>query len=275
MRAKNDFEPKIAEITAVKKECSDIYTFSCRLRNKKDKIEFQPGQFVEVAVFGVGEVPISISSSPLEKHNFDVTVKKAGSVTEALFKMKKGGLIGIRGPYGNWYPMDSFKGRNIVVVAGGVGIAPLSPVVEHIIAHRQEYGKVWLLYGTHCPENAIFNARMNRWSKNGIESIATVTKTCDMKWNGEVGHVEPMFEKHGIKADVAICCGPPRMLKDIYVEFNKMGIKDGDIYFSLERMMQCGIGKCGHCNIGRKYVCMDGPVFRKDELNELTEKIWK
>jgi sulfhydrogenase subunit gamma (sulfur reductase) len=270
----NQYLPRVAVITAVKKECKDIYTFRLRFRDRKTKMDFMPGQFLQVMVLGVGEVPISISSSPYEKNFFEISVKRTGCVTEALFRLKKGDAIGIRGPYGNWYPMDSFKGKDLIIIAGGVGIAPLGAVIEYIIKNREDYGKVWLLYGTHCPANVIFKERMKRWHKNGIESIVTVSNTYGKSWKGDIGYVEPLFGKYKVKADVAICCGPTNMLRDVYEEFKKIGIADGKIYFSLERMMQCGIGKCGHCNIGSKYVCVDGPVFRKDELDELTEKIW-
>jgi NAD(P)H-flavin reductase len=276
MKNENQYVPKIAVITGVKKECDDIYTFRLKFKNSRDSIEFLPGQFIQAIVFGVGEVPISISSSPFEKAYFEISVKKTGCVTEAMFNLKKGDVMGIRGPYGNWYPIDALKGRNIAVVAGGVGIAPLGSVVEYIIRNRDDYGKVWLMYGTHCPKSVIFKDRMKRWKGKGVESIITVSTTeGDRKWRGGIGHVEPLFEKFGVKADAALCCGPPNMLKDIYEKFVKIGMRDDKIYFSLERLMQCGIGKCGHCNIGRKYVCMDGPVFSKDELNGLTEKLWK
>ena len=270
---RNEYLPRPAEIIDIEDEACDTKTFRLRLKTG-GVLEFSPGQFVQVSVFGAGEVPLSVSSSPFEKGHFEISVRKFGVVTEALFGLKKGGVVGIRGPYGKGYPVEKFIGKDIVIAAGGVGIAAVSAVIEHIMHNRKDYGKVWLLYGAHCPSNVMFNKRMKKWCANGIEAMVTVTVTKGEKWKGEIGYVEPLLEKLGVRAHIGICCGPPGMMNDLYNEFKRLGIDDEHVYFSLERMMQCGIGKCGHCNIGRIYVCTDGPVFTYAQLKGITENIW-
>lgn len=270
---KETYVPRIAKVIGVRKENPEIVTLRLRFKDGKG-LEFMPGQFVQVSVFGIGEAPISICSSPFEKKYFELSIRNVGNVTDALFDMKKGETIGIRGPYGKGYPMERFAGRDLVVVAGGIGFPPLASVVEYVVKKRRDYGKVSLLYGARNPGEIIFGERIKKWKKRGIDVFITVDEG-DRKWKGNVGVVTTLFEKHDIKGSVGISCGPPVMMKFVTQSFQKIGVKDSDIYLSLERLMQCGMGKCGHCNIGNKYVCIDGPVFNYGELKGLTEKVWR
>ena len=267
-----NYVPKIAEIIGVKKENPTIKIFKFRLRD--GKLEFMPGQFMQVSVFGVGEAPMAVCSPPFENRYFEMCVRDMGNVTNSLFRMKKGDRVGVRGPYGNGFPMEKFKGKDLVVVAGGIGFSPLESVIEYVIRKRKEYGKVWLLYGARDPSELVFRERVKSWKKKGIDLLETVDKG-DRKWKGNVGVVTTLFDKHDIKGEIGISCGPPIMMKFVTQSLQKIGIKDSNIYLSLERLMQCGVGKCGHCNIGNKYVCNDGPVFTFEELKGLTEKVWK
>lgn len=265
------YMPRIARITGIRTENQDIRTFRLRLSGKG--LDFMPGQFVQVSVFGAGEAPISMCSCPFEKKYFEISVRNVGNVTGSLFRLKKGDAVGIRGPYGNGYPVEKLRGRDIVLVAGGVGLPPLNSVVEYIIKRREDYGSVCILYGARTPADLIFGERMEKWKKRDMDVYFTVDRA-DEKWKGDVGVVTALFGKHKITGNIGMACGPPVMLKFVTQSFQEMGIKDADIYLSLERMMQCGVGKCGHCNIGSKYVCTDGPVFTYEQLKGLTENVW-
>lgn len=269
---RENYVPEKAEILNVKKENEDIRTFRIRLKKGK-ALHFKPGQFVEVSVLGVGEAPISMCSCPSEKRFFELSVRKAGNVTSALFDLNKGGTVGIRGPFGNGFPIEKIEGKDVVVVAGGVGFPPLNSVIECLTERREKHGKISLLYGARTPEDLIFTDRINKWRKKDVEHYTTVDKP-DRKWEGDVGVVTKLFDKYPIKGQIGVACGPPIMLKFVSRSFSKMGIRDSGIYLSLERLMQCGMGKCGHCNIGNKYVCKDGPIFTLDELKSVTEKVW-
>jgi NAD(P)H-flavin reductase len=270
----NPYEPRVARITAVKSENPEIRTFSLRVADGEGDIAFSPGQFIQLSVHGVGEIPLSICSPPHRLGSLDVCVRNAGNVTKALFALEKDDEIGVRGPYGNGYPLDKLKGKNIVLVAGGIGIPPLASLVDHIIADPRRFGKIFFLYGAKTPADLIFGDRLAEWSKSGVKVLVTVDKG-DEHWDGNVGLVTSLFGKFRVKGNAGVACGPPVMMKFAAQGFREMGIKDGSIFLSMERMMQCGVGKCGHCNIGDKYVCTDGPVFSAEELNRLTENAWK
>lgn len=269
---KEDYAPKIAEIIGTEKEAPAIKTFKLKFRDMST-LKFMPGQFIQVSVFGVGEAPISMCSSPFERDYFEISVRNVGNVTSALFGLKEGDTIGVRGPYGKPYPVNKFRRKDLVLVAGGVGFPPLNSLVEYLAKDRGHYGRIFLLYGARTPEDLIFRKRIEKWKKRAIGVYFTVDKPDD-KWKGDVGVVTTLFDKYDIRGDIGISCGPPVMLKFVTQSFQKMGIKDPNIHLSLERMMQCGMGKCGHCNIGNKYVCLDGPVFNYEQLKGLTEKVW-
>ncbi|MCK5022844.1 MAG: FAD/NAD(P)-binding protein [Candidatus Aenigmarchaeota archaeon] len=268
---KENYVPKMAKILGITRENSDVKTFKLKLSNGKP-LNFKPGQFVQVSVFGVGEAAISMCSSPYQKSYFELTVRNVGNVTGALFNLKKGDLVGIRGPYGNGFPVEKIKGKDIVMVAGGVGFPPIKSVIEYILKNRKDYGSVSVLYGARDPKSLLFMDKAKKW-KN-INFYTTIDKPSG-KWKGDVGVVTTLFDKYSVKGNIGISCGPPIMMKFAVQSMEKIGIKDRNIYISLERRMQCGTGKCGHCNIGNKYVCEDGPVFSLEELDEVTEMIWQ
>ena len=274
----NPFVPELARIEKIVQETGTIKTFRLNLLNKKFKksFEFMPGQFVQVSVFGIGEVPISICSSVFEKKFFEITVRNVGSVTNALFKLKEGDSIGIRGPYGNSYPMNEFKYKNIILAAGGVGFPPMKSIIEYVINNRDDFESLLLFYGAKDPADIIYKNELENWNKKNLLKILITVDKPDATWIGDVGLVTSLFDKVEInsKNSVGVVCGSPVMMKFVVQKFQKLGFDNNQIYLSMERMMQCGFGKCGHCNIGKKYVCIDGPVFRYDELKELTEKPW-
>jgi NAD(P)H-flavin reductase len=256
--------PKNAKILKIVKETSDIKTFY--LENPMG--EHAPGQFAEVTVWGSGEAPISISSASPE---LILTVKKVGSVTNALFELKEGDIVGIRGPYGRGWPMNQLKRRNLITICGGVGLPPLRPVIYSALADK---GKVTLCYGARTPEDLVYRDELAKWQAEGA-SVNTTVDTCGIGWKGNVGVVTCIMERAIKKDDNAIClmCGPPVMMKFASKMLLDKGFAKDQIYVSMERMMKCGVGKCGHCMAGGKYVCQDGPVFRLDEIEKFPEKM--
>jgi len=269
----NPLIPELAKIEKITQETDSIRTFKLKFLNKKS-FTFIPGQFVQVSIFGIGEAPISICSSPFNEKFFEITVRNVGNVTNALFKSNEEDLIGVRGPFGNGYPMDEFKYKNIVLVAGGVGFPPVKSIIEYAISRRNDFESLLLLYGAKNPADIVYKNELEKWRKN-FQILITVDKPTS-EWKGNVGVVTDLFDKVEINNQntIGVICGPPIMMKFVTQKFQELGLKDDQIYLSMERLMQCGIGQCGHCNIGKKYVCKDGPVFRYDKLKELTEKLW-
>jgi len=275
---KNPYLPDIAVIEKIKQETGTIKTFKLRFLDKEvqKSFTFLPGQFVEVSVFGVGEAPISLCSSPFNKKFFEFSVRCVGNVTNALCRLGEGDIVGIRGPYGNDFPLEKFENKNVVMVGGGVGLPPIKSLIEYIVEKRESFKKLWLLYGAKDPTDIIFKEEMKKWEKiEEFNLLITVDKPTP-EWKGNVGVVTTLFDKTEIPAEntVGVTCGPPIMMKFVVQNFQKIGLKDDQTFLSMERLMQCGIGKCGHCNIGKKYVCQDGPIFTYKELKELTERIW-
>ncbi len=268
--AENPYIPNLSTIINIKDQTSDTKTFTIEFDDPKLKEwSFKPGQFVEVSAFGYGEVPISISSSPVLRGHFDVTVRNSGKVTAAFHQMKVGDKVGVRGPYGNWWPYERMKGKNVTIIAGGIGLAAVSNILRYILANRLDYKKVQLLYGAVNPSALVFTDEFDKWKKAGVDIHITVDRQAE-GWTGNVGLVTylfndqptPTIQKVKIPEDAAlIVCGPPIMIDFCCQDLVKGGFKAENIFISLEGHMKCGIGKCGHCNIGSKYVCKDGPVF--------------
>ncbi len=258
--------PKKVKILKIMQETSDIKTFVV----ESVLPEHSPGQFVELTVFGVGEAPISISSS---YPAMVLTVKKIGSVTNALFELKEGDYVGVRGPYGRGWPMKELKRRNAILICGGVGLPPLRPIIYSRLLDKDS-GSTLLCYGARTPDDMAYRGELEKLAKQGI-SINTTVDTCPMGWKGNVGVVTCIMDRAIKKDENAVCmmCGPPVMMKFASKMLLDKGFTKDQIYISLERMMKCGVGKCGHCMAGGKYVCKDGPVFRLDELEKLPERM--
>ena len=270
------YTPHIGKIKKIKKETEDIKTFRIVLENKllRENFYFQPGEFVLISVFGVGEAPFSISSSPFKKY-FEITVRKVGNVTNALFNLKENDYIGVRGPYGKGYPMSEFEGKNVVLIAGGCGLAPLRSVVEYILEEREKYGKIILLYGAKTPKDILYKKEIEKWKKERNFNIYLTVDKKTKSWTGEVGIVTKLIDKiNNFENSVFCICGPPIMIKFAVHSLKEKNVGYEDIFVSLERKMQCGIGLCCHCNINDVYVCKDGPVFRYYDIKDLSELGW-
>ncbi len=235
-----------------------------------------PGQFAEVSVFGIGEAPISISSSPTQNGSFQMVVRAAGSVTHAMHNLKQGDKVGIRGPFGTHFPVDGeMKGKDIVFVCGGLGLVPVRSAINYVLHHREDYGNVTILFGAKSPADRVFVAEVEEWtSKEGVTYVETVDRG-DEEWTGRVGVITTLMTDMKVDPSktVAIVCGPPVMYKFAVMSLHKMGIIEKNIFVSLERNMKCGVGKCGHCQIDHLYVCQEGPVFRFSDVSEVQEAI--
>jgi NAD(P)H-flavin reductase len=268
-------KPELAEILEVKQETSDTKTFTVRFLDQKSqkKFFFVPGKFMMVTIFGFGEIPISISSSPYKTDSMAFTVVNVGNVTNAMHSLKKGDKLGLRGPFGNGFPMQKFRKKNILFVCGGCGIAPLRSAIYAVQEKKQEFGKVELMFGCRAPENILFNQDLKHWGNKGFSVHTTVDKPSP-KWSGNTGVVTGLFKNSTLPPDstVVLLCGPPVMIHFALIELKKKGFKDKQMFASLERMMQCGVGYCSHCNIGNRYTCIDGPVFSAEELKEMPVK---
>lgn len=244
-------------------------------------LNYSPGQFFMVSVWGAGEVPISVASlfggvinGSEEKGILELCIRKTGLVTTAIHSLQKGQSVGLRGPYGNGFPLDISKGRDVVLVAGGIGIAPLRPLIQWFIKNRHRDGEVTLLYGSRTPDDVMFMNEVERWRAGGIKVVLTVDRGNE-NWNGHVGLVTGHLHKVNtdFKKAVAYMCGPEVMIKAAMRELFSLGMSEELIIATLEAHMKCGVGKCGHCYAGSKYICTDGPVFSCREIKE--NSIWE
>ena len=237
--------------------------------------EFRPGQFVMLEVPGFGEVPISITSSSNNREYLELCVRKAGRTTEVLHQAQKGAKLGLRGPFGTSFPMEEMAGCNVLLVAGGLGLAPLRAPIYWVSEHRDEYKDVHVLYGTKEPDQMLFTYQYEEWQKvNHIELLTIVEKASD-EWNGRTGMITELFKEMTVEAEntYAIVCGPPVMFKFVCHHLNGLGIPMNRMFVSLERRMHCGMGKCCRCMVGSTFTCVDGPVFDYWSVLNLKEAI--
>jgi sulfhydrogenase subunit gamma (sulfur reductase) len=275
----NVFLPQLAVLDRVVDEIAEVKTFYWHFREPAAQTafrKFRPGQFAQVSLFGVGEFPASLPPSPTEAEVF-FTVRQVGSVTSALHRLKPGDVFGVRGPYGNGFPMDQYYGRNLVFVAGGIGLIPLRSCIVYALNHRDKFGKIQIFCGARTPRDLMYVETLRVWQQSpGVECYLTVDRGDD-SWNGPVGVVGSLFKLPGVQVPVvdttAFVCGPPIMFRFVIKDLRAMGLPDTNIVSTLERYMKCGVGKCGHCCIGVAYVCVDGPVFNFEQIQKLGEDI--
>jgi NAD(P)H-flavin reductase len=235
----------------------------------------RPGQFVEVSVLGLGEAPISITSSPTRAGSFELAIRNVGSITNALHKMEKGAIVGFRGPFGNGFPINAMMGKDILFIAGGIGLFPLRSLIQYVMDKRSSFGKVMLLLGATSPSVRMFVTETESWKNTpDLECHETVDR-CDNTWTGNVGVITTLIPKVQFdpRKTVAVIVGPPIMYRFVINELKKRDMADENIVMSLERRMKCGVGKCGHCQINGVYVCQEGPVFTLAQLRTLREAV--
>lgn len=272
------YVPDIATITDIKDITSTEKQFSIKIDDpeKRRNFNFLPGQFVEVTVFGVGEAPFSIPSSPNNKENFELCVRNIGSVSNALHTLKTGAKVGVRGPFGKGYfPFDKMRGNNVVIVAGGLGMAPVRSLLLTILEDRKSYKDVTLIYGCVDPQGILYKDEIEEWRKRDDIDIKLTVDKPDADWKHAVGVCTNLIPQLEYKPDdtYLVVCGPPVMYKFVIIELEGKKYHTDKIFLSLERRMECGVGKCNHCHIGDKLACVDGPVFSLWEIKNLKEAI--
>ena len=275
----NVYLPKSAILDRVVPEISGVKTFYWRFKDPAEQESFRhfrPGQFAQVSLFGVGEFPTSLPPSPTEDETF-FTVRQVGSCTGALHQLRPGDEFAVRGPYGNGFPMEEYYGKNLVFVAGGIGLIPLRSCIMYALDNRDKYERVQIFHGAKTPAELMYGPNLREWrSHAGVECYLTVDRAAD-GWTGNVGVVGSLFKKPGVKVPVdntvAFVCGPPVMFRFVIQDLLDMGFQERNIVSTLERYMKCGVGKCGHCCIGVAYVCVDGPVFTYEQIKKLGEDI--
>ncbi|MGA2958919.1 MAG: FAD/NAD(P)-binding protein [Thermodesulfobacteriota bacterium] len=266
--------PALAEITRTEQLTKMEKLFEIRLKNGQE-LGHQPGQFVEVSLFGIGEAPISVSSSPTKKGSFELAVRSVGNVTKALHQMNPGAPLGIRGPFGKGFPVEEIKGKDILFVAGGIGLVPLRSLINYVLDKRSDFGRVIVFFGAKTPAEQLFLDELAKWrTSKEMEYLETVDRS-EGSWKGNVGVITTLFPKVTLdpKKTVAVIVGPPIMYRFAILEAQVKGIPDDQIIVSLERRMKCGVGKCGHCQINDIYVCQEGPVFNYARIKNLKEAI--
>ncbi len=268
-KADSLYRPVLCRLEAVRELTPLEKNFSL-VRLDAEPFGHRPGQFVQVSVFGIGEAPISVASSPTRGPTLELGIRKAGTLTGALHKMGPGDEIGIRGPFGTCFDLEAMRGNDLLMISGGCGLAPMRALVQYCEDRRQEFGKVTLLYGSKTPQDALYKEDLAHWARSdAIDCRCTVDEVlnCDA-WQGKVGLITRLIPPLEIdhKKTIAVIVGPPVMYKFVISELHNKGMTNDDIIVSLERHMKCGVGKCGHCTIEHLYCCLDGPVFRLSQV---------
>lgn len=269
---KNIYRPIEVTLEDIITETPAIKTF---VLCPKEPFEFRTGQFVELSIPGVGEAPFTPSSDPNIKEKIDITIMNAGKITSLLHSSPKGISLGMRGPYGKGYPLDKFKGKDILIVGGGVGLAPLRSLLFSLFAGIDKYNKIVLRYGARTPKDIVYKDSLPEWARKEKVDLVTTVDVGEPSWKGNVGLVTNTLKDLPVDLarTISIVCGPPIMMKFVTFKLLDLGFKPGDIYLSMEKNMSCGLGKCGHCRLGSHYICKDGPVFTYEQIKDLHD-IW-
>jgi sulfhydrogenase subunit gamma (sulfur reductase) len=269
------FQPEFGCINRVEQVGPLEKLFTIELPDSKS-LDHRPGPFVEVSILGVGEAPISISSSPSRSNGvFEMCVRKVGDVTGAIHRLEAGDKIGLRGPFGHGFPIEKFRGKDMLFAPGGLGLAPLRSLINQVLDDRALFGRVILLYGAKTPPELLFKDELREWAgRSDIELHLSVDRG-DETWTGNVGVITTLFKFITVnpRNTVAVTVGPPAMYRFVLMEFMGMGIPEGNIYLDLERRMKCGVGRCGHCQINNIYACQSGPVFSYKDIKGLEEAL--
>ena len=273
----NPYLPQIGTVVKVIQETSNIKSLQVVLNDQErmNSFRFEPGQVAQLSVFGVGEATFVINSPPTRTEHLQFSVMRAGEVTARIHQLKEGDPIGVRGPLGNWFPYEEMKGKDILFIGGGIGMAPLRTLLLFMLDNRSDYGKITLLYGARTPDDLCYKEELQQWGqKDDMELILTVDREFP-GWEKKVGLVPNVLRElaPSPKDKVAITCGPPIMIRFTLQALAELGFGDEQVVTTLERRMKCGVGLCGRCNIGTKYVCADGPVFTLAQLKELPPEL--
>lgn len=266
MRDTSEHDPMMTapyRIRRVRRETADTFTLELEPVDAQARFHYAPGQFNMLYIFGVGEIPISISGNPAATTTLVHTTRAVGTVTKAMSKLKRGDVVGVRGPFGTPWPIEAAEGNDVVLVAGGIGLAPLRPALYAVLANRPRYGKVVLLYGARSPEDILYRDELRHWRAQFDLDVYVTVDRATSQWRGNVGVVTTLTARAPFDPlnTVAFVCGPEVMMRMTALELQKRGVAAGQIFISMERNMKCAIGFCGHCQFGPVFVCRDGPVF--------------
>ena len=271
--ADNIYLPSMATVTEVRPETPDISTFVVTFDDPtlRESFTYRAGQFAEMSVFGVGECPIGIASSPTSKGFLEFCVRAVGTVTNAIHDLEAGDKVGVRGPLGNSWPIEEIEGKDLLFIGGGIGLPPLRSLIRYVLDNRDRYGAVEIVYGARSPQDLVYKDELREWDERPDVAFYVTVDVGDETWDGPVGFVPPFLKEINPSPEnkVAFTCGPPIMIKLVVDALEEMGYADADIVTTLEMKMKCGVGKCGRCNIGDKYICRDGPVFSFEQLRKI------
>ena len=266
--------PSACVVKQVGKETPDTFTLRVARENGSEENAFAPGQFSMLWVFGVGELPISISGDPSKHDELVYTVRSVGKATHALVSQKPGTEIGVRGPFGNGWPVQAARGHDVIIVAGGIGLAPLRPMIYEVFQHRAEYGRMVILYGARSPRELLYRKELAAWARQPETQVLVTVDYGGIGWHGHVGVVTTLFKYARLHPahSVAMLCGPEIMMRFVTRQLKEHGLQEENIYLSMERNMKCAVGFCGHCQYGKHFICKDGPVFPYAEIEHMLEK---
>jgi NAD(P)H-flavin reductase len=266
--------PSPGIIEQVVKETPDTFTLMISRDDEAEPNAFAPGQFSMLWVFGVGEVPISISGDPALRGQFTYTVRSVGKVTDAVVKQEPGTTIGIRGPFGTGWPMEAARGRDVVIVAGGIGLAPLRPAIYEVLRNRHHYRRLVVLYGARSPRELLYRKELAAWAREPDTQVLVTVDFGGLDWHGQVGVVTTLFKYARFQPakSIAMICGPEIMMRFVTRQLSQAGVLAADMYISMERNMKCAVGFCGHCQYGPHFICKHGPVFPYETIRPLLEK---
>ena len=271
----NPMLPQPFRVEGVWRETHDTFTLTLKPRDGTVPAPFAPGQFSMLYVFGVGELPISISGDPDQPQRLAYTVRSVGSATQALVSHRPGDSLGVRGPFGTAWPLAEARGKDVLIVAGGIGLAPLRPAIYQILLHRDDYVRLIVLYGARSPRDLLYRKELRSWSRSPDTQILTTVDYGGVSWRGRVGVVTTLFRHVRLHPDrtVVLICGPEIMMRYVISELKEnRGVSASDIYLSMERNMKCAVGFCGHCQYGPHFICKDGPVFPYHRLQSLLKQ---
>jgi NAD(P)H-flavin reductase len=266
--------PKIYTVDKMRRQSGDTYTIEMNPADGGVPEPFSAGQFNMLYMFGVGEVPISISGDPVGNEPLRHTIRSVGTVTRAMADLRPGDQIGVRGPFGSHWPVEWAVGNDVIIAAGGIGLAPLRPVIYQVLANRSRYGRLCLLYGARTPKELLFSKELKKWGGAFDMDVHVTVDRGEPGWNGEIGVVTNLIRRAPLdrQGTVAMICGPEIMMRFTAQELMRRGVEQDRMYISLERNMKCGVGLCGHCQYGSKVICKDGPVYRYDLVVPLLGK---
>jgi len=270
------FIPCLATLKTAIQLTPDIKLLSVELEDPDIRagFDYKPGQFALLSAFGEGEAPFGIVSLPRQGDGLEFAVRRIGTVTRALQELEPGDTLGVRGPFGNWFPLEDYEGKNIVIIGGGIGMAPLRPVINRILEQRDNYQELLIINGARTPQDLVFQPEFPTWMKAPRTRLELTVDRGDEHWKGRVALVPDVVKELAPSPDnaIALICGPPIMIRFTLAKLRNSGFKDNQIVTTLEAKMKCGLGKCARCNIGEKYVCQDGPVFTLEQISQFLEQ---